>query len=109
MKVVRAVVTCTLVAGLLLVLGRPLCFTSACRMSAAERPACKTMGRECCGTKGGHLSQVPAAPPPSLAPAAAALADAVQRPLPAPAAPSSRPPPPPPPGHRPRPFPPPSV
>jgi hypothetical protein len=30
-------------------------------MSAAQRAACKNMGRECCGTRGG-LSKAPAAP-----------------------------------------------
>jgi hypothetical protein len=54
--------------------GLPVCFSSACPMSAAERAACKAMGRECCQTKGGQVSHSPAAPAPALATAPTDLA-----------------------------------
>ena len=43
-------------------------------MSGAERVACKAMGRECCGTKGGQVSPPPVAPALVLAALPAALA-----------------------------------
>lgn len=66
----------TVAALLVSFLGVPLCFSSACPMSGAERAACKAMGRECCGTKGGQISHAPAAPAlvQAAAPAALALA-----------------------------------
>lgn len=52
----------------------PVCFSSACSMSGAERAACKAMGRECCGTKGGQAPHAPVVPALVLAAAPAALA-----------------------------------
>ncbi|HEX3553844.1 MAG TPA: hypothetical protein VIA62_11515 [Thermoanaerobaculia bacterium] len=63
----RTTVVLFLAVAPLLFLGSPLCFSRACSMSAAERVACKRMGRECCGTRGGQISQAPAAPAPALA------------------------------------------
>jgi hypothetical protein len=51
----------------------PVCFSSACSMSGAERAACKAMGRECCGTKGGQVSHAPVAPALVLAASPASL------------------------------------
>jgi hypothetical protein len=62
----RSTVALFLTVAPLLFLGSPLCFSEACPMSAAQRAACKNMGRECCGTRGG-LSKAPAAPAPVLA------------------------------------------
>jgi hypothetical protein len=59
-------------------LSAPVCFSSACSMSGAERAACKAMGRECCGTKGGQAQHAPVAPALVLAAAPAALAVAVR-------------------------------
>jgi hypothetical protein len=67
---VRAAVALFLAVGLVALLGTPLCFSAACPMSAADRPACKAMGGECCGNRSGQLSHAPAAPaPPLVAPA----------------------------------------
>lgn len=70
----RAAAALTVAALLLAFLGAPVCFSSACPMSAAERAACKHMGRECCGTKGGQVAPalVLAAVPAALALAAPA-------------------------------------
>jgi hypothetical protein len=72
----RASAALTVTALLIAFLGAPLCFSSACPMSGAERAACKAMGRECCGTQGGQVSHAPVAPALILAafPAALALA-----------------------------------
>jgi hypothetical protein len=77
----RALVALVLVTALVAFLGAPLCFSSACPMSGAERGACKAMGRECCGTKAGQVSHAPAAPALALAvvPAALALAAPLAR------------------------------
>jgi hypothetical protein len=64
----------TVIALLLAFLSTPVCYSSACPMSGAERVACKAMGRECCGTKGGQMSPVPVAPALLLAAVPAALA-----------------------------------
>jgi len=73
----RASAALTVAALLIAFLGAPVCFSSACPMSAAERAACKHMGRECCGTKGGQVAHAPVAPALVLAAAPAALAFAV--------------------------------
>jgi hypothetical protein len=70
----RASAALTVAALLIAFLGVPVCFSSACPMSGAERAACKAMGRECCGTKGGQVSHAPVAPALVLAAAPAALA-----------------------------------
>lgn len=70
----RAAAALTVAALLVSFLGLPVCFSSACPMSGAERAACKAMGRECCGTKGGQVSHAPVAPSLVLAAAPAALA-----------------------------------
>ena len=70
----RASAALTVAALLIAFLGAPVCFSSACPMSAAERAACKHMGRECCGTKGGQVAHAPVAPALVLAAAPAALA-----------------------------------
>jgi hypothetical protein len=70
----RAAAALVVTALLISFLGVPVCFSSACPMSGAERAACKAMGRECCGTKGGQVSHAPAAPALVLATAPAALA-----------------------------------
>ena len=70
----RACAALTVVFLLIAFLGVPMCFSSACPMSGAERAACKSMGRECCGTKGGQVSHAPVVPAPLLAAAPAALA-----------------------------------
>jgi hypothetical protein len=66
-KILRTSTALGLVAAPLLLLGLPLCYSSACPMSPAEREVCKAMGRECCGTRGGQVSHGPAAPVPVLA------------------------------------------
>jgi hypothetical protein len=75
-SLLRASAALTAAALLLAFLGAPVCFSSACPMSGAERAACKAMGRECCGTQGGQVSHAPVAPALVLAafPAALALA-----------------------------------
>jgi hypothetical protein len=73
-SLLRASAALTVTALLLPFLGAPLCFSSACPMSGAERAACKTMGRECCGTQGGQISHAPVAPALVLAAVPAALA-----------------------------------
>jgi hypothetical protein len=70
----RAAAALTVVTLLLAFLGTPVCFSSACPMSGAERAACKAMGRECCGTKGGQVSHAPVAPALVLAAVRAGLA-----------------------------------
>jgi hypothetical protein len=71
----RAVAALFLAVGLVALLGTPLCFSAACPMSAANRQACKAMGRECCGNRAGQLSHAPAAPaPPLVSPALPSLA-----------------------------------
>lgn len=70
----RASAALTVTALLIPFLGTPVCFSSACPMSGAEREACKAMGRECCGTQGGQVSHAPAAPVLVLAAVPAALA-----------------------------------
>jgi hypothetical protein len=72
----RAVAALVAASLLLAFLGVPVCLSSACPMSGAERAACKAMGRECCGTKGGQVSHAPVAPTLVLAaaPAGSALA-----------------------------------
>jgi hypothetical protein len=72
-KALRTFIVLGLVAALVLLLGAPLCFSEACPMSAGDRQACKAMGRECCGTRGGQIAHGPAAPVPVLAFAPAAL------------------------------------
>jgi hypothetical protein len=74
----RASAALTVVALLIAFLGTPVCFSSACPMSGAERAACKAMSRECCGTKGGQVAPalVLAAAPAALALAAPATATA---------------------------------
>ena len=71
---IRAAAALTVAALLLAFLGTPVCYSSACPMSGAERAACKAMGRECCGTKGGQVSHAPVAPALLLAAVPAALA-----------------------------------
>jgi hypothetical protein len=73
-SLLRASAALTVAALLLGFLGAPVCFSSACPMSGAERAACKAMGRECCGTQGGLISHAPAAPVLVLAAVPAALA-----------------------------------
>ena len=75
-SLLRASAALTVTALLIAFLGAPVCFSSACPMSGAEREACKAMGRECCGTQGGQVSHAPIAPALVLAafPAALALA-----------------------------------
>jgi hypothetical protein len=73
----RALAALTVTVLLLSFLGVPVCFSSACPMSGAERAACKAMGRECCGTKGGQVSHAPMVPALVLAAAPVALALAV--------------------------------
>jgi len=58
----RASAALAVTALLIAFLGAPVCFSSACPMSGAERAACKAMGRECCGTTGGQVSHAPVAP-----------------------------------------------
>jgi uncharacterized protein (DUF2345 family) len=70
----RAVAVLVVASLLLAFLGTPVCFSSACPMSGAERAACKAMGRECCGTQGGQVSHAPVAPALVLAAAPAGLA-----------------------------------
>jgi hypothetical protein len=79
-KSLRASAALTAAALLIAFLGAPVCFSSACPMSGAERAACKAMGRECCGTKGGQASQAPVAPALVLAAAPAALSLVVPAP-----------------------------
>ncbi|HSS76815.1 MAG TPA: hypothetical protein VLV54_08715 [Thermoanaerobaculia bacterium] len=69
----RAAAALTVASLMLGFLGAPVCFSSACPMSGAERAACKAMGRECCGTTGGQISHAPAAPVLVLAAVPAAL------------------------------------
>jgi len=75
-SILRASAALTVTALLIGFLGAPVCFSSACPMSGAQRAACKAMGRECCGTQGGQVSHAPEAPALVLAafPAALALA-----------------------------------
>jgi hypothetical protein len=73
----RASIALATIALLVAFLGVPMCLSSACPMSGAERAACKAMGRECCGTRGGQVSHAPAAPALVLAAVPAALALAV--------------------------------
>jgi hypothetical protein len=73
-SLLRAAAALTVVSLLLAFLGTPVCYSSACPMSGTERAACKAMGRECCGTKGGQVSQAPVAPALVLAALPAALA-----------------------------------
>lgn len=70
----RASIVLTIAALLIGFLGVPVCSSSACPMSGAERAACKAMGRECCGTKGGEVSHAPVVPALVLAAAPAVLA-----------------------------------
>jgi hypothetical protein len=69
----RATAALALAALLVAFLSVPVCFSAACSMSGAERAACKTMGRECCGTKGGQAPHAPAAPALVLAAAPGSL------------------------------------
>jgi hypothetical protein len=69
----RAAAALAVAALLIAFLGVPVCFSSACPMSGAERAACKAMGRECCGTKGGQVSHAPVAPALVLVAAPVAL------------------------------------
>ena len=55
-NLLRASVALALVAVIVIFLGAPVCASSACPMSGTARAACKAMGRECCGTKGGQVS-----------------------------------------------------
>jgi hypothetical protein len=73
-NLLRASAALTVTALLIPFLGAPVCFSSACPMSGAERAACKAMGRECCGTTGGQVSHAPVAPALVLAAVPAALA-----------------------------------
>ncbi|HEV7785873.1 MAG TPA: hypothetical protein VGQ28_11090 [Thermoanaerobaculia bacterium] len=73
-SLLRASAALTVAALLIAFLGAPVCFSSACPMSGAERAACKAMGRECCGTKGGQTPHAPVAPALVLAAAPVALA-----------------------------------
>ena len=70
----RATAALALTALLVAFLSVPVCFSAACSMSGAERAACKAMGRECCGTKGGQAPHAPVAPALLLAAAPASLA-----------------------------------
>ena len=70
----RAAAALVVASLLIAFLGVPVCLSSACPMSGAERAACKAMGRECCGTKGGQVSHAPVAPALVLAAAPAGLA-----------------------------------
>jgi hypothetical protein len=65
-RILRTATALGLIAALVPLLGLPLCSSSVCPMSEAERAACKAMGRECCGTKG-QVSHAPAVPMPVLA------------------------------------------
>lgn len=73
-SLLRASAALTVTALLIAFLGAPVCFSSACPMSGAERAACKAMGRECCGTQGGQVSHAPVAPALVLAAVPVALA-----------------------------------
>jgi hypothetical protein len=75
-SILRVSAALTVAALLIPFLGAPVCFSSACPMSGAERAACKAMGRECCGTQGGQVSHAPVAPTLVLAavPGAQAIA-----------------------------------
>ncbi|HYU36109.1 MAG TPA: hypothetical protein VEW48_28450 [Thermoanaerobaculia bacterium] len=75
-ELLRASVALALVTVLAALAGLPVCFSSACPMSPAERAACKAMGRECCQTKGGQVSHSPTMPAPVLAEAPAELSSA---------------------------------
>lgn len=66
-NLIRVSAALLLIVGLLGFLGLPVCYSTACPMSGAERAACKAMGRECCGTKAGQASHAPAAQTPVLA------------------------------------------
>lgn len=73
----RAFVALFVAAALTAFMGLPVCFSSACPMSGAERAACKAMGRDCCQPKGGQVSHAPGVPAPVLATAPTVLALAV--------------------------------
>jgi hypothetical protein len=70
----RAVAALAVAVLLVSFLSVPVCFSAACPMSGAERAACKAMGRECCGTKGGQAPHAPVAPALVRAAAPASLA-----------------------------------
>jgi hypothetical protein len=72
-SLLRAAAALALMSLLVAFLSVPVCFSAACSMSGAERAACKAMGRECCGTKGGQVPHAPAAPTLVLAAAPASL------------------------------------
>jgi len=76
-KLPRALVALSLVIAMAAFLGLPVCLTAACPMSSAERSACRAMGRECCGTRGGQVSHAPAMPAPALGAVASSLAPVV--------------------------------
>ena len=69
----RALLASILVTAMTAFLGLPVCYTAACPMSGADRAACRAMGRECCGTRGGQVSHTPAMPAPVLAAAPAVV------------------------------------
>jgi hypothetical protein len=66
-NLLRASLALALVTAIVAFLGAPVCSSSACPMSGTERAACKAMGRECCGTKGGQVSHTPALSAPVVA------------------------------------------
>ena len=70
----RAAAALALTALLVAFLSVPVCVSAACARSGAERAACKAMGRECSGTKGGQAPHAPVAPALVLAAAPGSLA-----------------------------------
>jgi hypothetical protein len=66
-NLLRASIALALVTAIVAFLSVPVCSSSACPMSGTERAACKAMGRECCGTKGGQVSHTPALSAPAVA------------------------------------------
>ena len=70
----RASVALVMVTAIVTFLGLPLCLSEACPMTGEQRAACRSMGRECCGTKGGQVSHTPELSAPVLATATELLA-----------------------------------
>jgi hypothetical protein len=68
-----AAVALLLAVALVPFVGAPLCSSKVCPMSAGDRAACIAMGRDCCGTGGGRISQATTAPVTLLAPAVSAV------------------------------------
>ena len=72
-RLLHASVALALAAALVALAGVPVCLSSACPMSPAQRAACKAMGGDCCEAKGGQVAHAPALSAPVLAPAPAGL------------------------------------